>query len=300
MIATIPELIASQSPGVAAAAESAAAAAEPASGLLAVLLLAVIQGLAEFLPISSSGHLVLGRAAMGVKEAGLALDVSLHVGTLAAVVYAYRKDVARLFGEVCRADFRMCAWLIVATIPIGVIGVGVKHLIEEAAQSPRFAAGGLLLTATFLLLGEWKRPRAEEDAGQVDLEGSAYWGHPRWIDAPLLGLAQSIAILPGVSRSGTTISAAFLRGIPAVQAARLSFLMSIPAVSGAAIVELPHVLEEGIAGLPAWMILAAIATAALVGWAALRTLVLVLSKGAFRYFAAYCALLGGLALLLLK
>ena len=269
-----------------------------ATGLVAVLLLAVIQGLAEFLPISSSGHLVLGRAALGVKSAGLSLDVALHLGTLAAVVYAYRRDVRELLAEVLRGDFRMATWLVVATIPIGAVGIGVKDMIAEAAESPRFAAGGLLLTAVFLLLGESRRPRPSPEQDSQSADGP-YWGEVRWIDAVLLGLAQTIAILPGVSRSGTTISAAFLRGIPAVQAARLSFLMSIPAVSGAAIVELPHVLRDGIGDISHWNILAAVLTAALVGWAALRTLVLVLSKGAFRYFAGYCALLGALALALL-
>ncbi|MFT7676204.1 MAG: undecaprenyl-diphosphatase [Planctomycetota bacterium] len=280
----------------------AAAAAEPATGLISVLLLAVIQGLAEFLPISSSGHLVLGRAALDVKEAGLALDVSLHVGTLAAVIYAYRRDVLRLFGDMLKGNFRMFAWLILATIPIGAIGILVKPLIEQAAQSPKFAGCGLLGTALILLLGEWKRPRAQAgESGAIDAlpAGDDYWGSPSWGQALVLGSAQVIAILPGVSRSGTTISTAFALGLAPIQAARLSFLMSLPAVSGAAIVELPHVIEDGIGGIPPTTILLAIGTAALVGWAALRTLVLVLSKGAFRYFAAYCALLGGLALALL-
>lgn len=280
----------------------APAAAEPATGLVSVLLLAVIQGLAEFLPISSSGHLVLGRAALGVKEAGLALDVSLHVGTLAAVIYAYRRDVQRLFADMLRGNFRMFAWLILATIPIGVIGMLVKPLIEQAAQSPKFAACGLLGTAVILLLGESKRPKVAGAAqGTIDAlpEGDDYWGSPSWSQALVLGSAQVIAILPGISRSGSTISTAFALGLAPIQAARLSFLMSLPAVSGAAIVELPHVIEDGIGGIPAGTILLAILTAALVGWAALRTLVLVLSKGALRYFAGYCALLGGLALALL-
>ena len=280
---------------------AAAAAVEPATGLVSVLLLAVIQGLAEFLPISSSGHLVLGRAALGVKEAGLALDVSLHVGTLAAVIYAYRRDVLRLFADMLRGNFRMFAWLILATIPIGAIGILVKPLIEQAAQSPKFAGCGLLVTAVILLLGEWKRPKGV--GGEVAIDalpaGDDYWGKPSWGQALVLGSAQVIAILPGISRSGTTISTAFALGLAPIQAARLSFLMSLPAVSGAAIVELPHVIEHGIGGIPPGTILMAIGTAALVGWAALRTLVLVLSKGAFRYFAAYCALLGGLALTLL-
>ena len=263
-------------------------------GPLTIMLLAVIQGLAEFLPISSSGHLVLGRAALGLQEGGLALDVALHVGTLVAVILAYRKDVIQLFRELLKGRLTMWIWLIVATLPAAVIGLALKDKVEMAATKPLYAAGGLLVTAALLLVGESRRPKAQtEAAGEVDSD--AYWGRLRISDAIVLGFAQALAIFPGISRSGSTISVAFLRGIDSYQAARLSFLMSLPAVSGAAILELPDLFEHGVSGIDTGWILAAMAVSAVVGFAALRTLIWVLSKGAFRYFAGYCVALSCVA-----
>ncbi|MCP5023913.1 MAG: undecaprenyl-diphosphate phosphatase [bacterium] len=259
-----------------------------------MLLLAAIQGLSEFLPVSSSGHLVLGRAALGLQEGGLALDVALHVGTLVAVILAYRKDVAQLFRELLRGRLGMWVWLIVATLPAAVIGLLLRDKVEVAASQPLYAAGGLLVTAALLLVGESKRPKGASDAPASN-DPEAYWGRLRISDAIIMGLAQALAIFPGVSRSGSTISVAFLRGIDSYQAARLSFLMSLPAVSGAAILELPDLFEHGVSGLDTEWILVAMAVSAAVGFTALRTLIWVLSKGAFRYFAGYCVALSCVA-----
>ncbi len=256
-------------------------------GPLTILLLAIIQGLSEFLPISSSGHLVLGRTALGLQEGGLALDVALHVGTLVAVILAYRKDVAQLFRELLQGRMAMWVWLIVATLPAAVVGLTFQSSVAEIASQPLFAATGLLVTAALLIVGESKRPKQTSDTPPSD-DPENYWGRLRISDAIILGFAQALAIVPGVSRSGSTISVAFLRGIDSYQAARLSFLMSLPAVSGAAILELPDLFEHGVSGLDTGWILAAMVLSAAVGFAALRTLIWVLSKGAFRYFAGYC------------
>lgn len=272
---------------------------EGGGGPLTILLLAVIQGLAEFLPISSSGHLVLGRAALGLQEGGLALDVALHVGTLVAVILAYRKDVVQLFRELLQGRMAMWVWLIVATLPAAVIGLAFKDKVELAASQPLIAAGGLLVTAALLLVGESKRPKSAPDA-LASNDPEAYWGRLRISDAIILGFAQALAIIPGISRSGSTISVAFLRGIDSYQAARLSFLMSLPAVSGAAILELPDLFEHGVSGLDTGWILVAMVVSAVVGFAALRTLIWVLSKGAFRYFAGYCVALSCVAFWFLK
>ena len=268
---------------------------EATSGPITVLVLAVLQGLAEFLPISSSGHLVLGRAAMGLKEGGLALDVALHVGTLVAVILAYRTDVWRLFTDLARGRFVMWVWLIVATIPAAVIGLLFKDQFEAASSQVSVAASGLLVTAVLLTIGESRRPkeRGESSGGKSSDEDP--WGRLRISDAIIMGFAQALAIVPGISRSGSTISTAFLRGIDSYQAARLSFLMSLPAISGAAILELPDLFESGVGNISPGWILAAMGLSALVGFLALRTLILVLSKGAFRYFAAYCVVLSGVA-----
>lgn len=265
-----------------------------------VLLLAVLQGITEFLPISSSGHLVLAHVALGAKEeSSLALDVALHVGTLVAVLIAYRADVRALVADVLRGRLRLAIWLVVATIPVGVVGMVARDLIAEAFTSPRVAGGGLVFTACVLLVAERARVLAARSAPQAGAPGpgtEATGREPVLADAFVMGFAQALAILPGVSRSGMTISAGLLRGFSAEQAARYSFLMSIPAITGAAVVTLPDAMEEGLSGIPFGLVVAAVALAALVGWASLRALLLTLARGSFRWFAAYCVALGGAVL----
>jgi len=266
----------------------------------AIFLLAILQGITEFLPISSSGHLVLAHAALGSQEeSSLALDVALHVGTLVAVLIAYRRDVRSIVSDVFKGRFRVLIWLIVATIPIGVVGMLAKDAIAATFLAPRVAGGGLVFTALVLAVAERARVqtgRRAPVAGDVPDEVEGRGREPALADAIIMGLAQALAILPGVSRSGMTISAGLIRGLSTEQAARYSFLMSIPAVMGAAIVTLPDAAAEGFAGVPPGIVLGAVALAALVGWAALRLLLLTLARGAFRWFAVYCALLGGAVL----
>ncbi len=272
-------------------------AMEPALGPVSVLLLAVLQGLAEFLPISSSGHLVLARTALGVKQAGLALDVSLHVGTLGAVIFAYRKDVAQLLGDLTRARWHMWLWLVLGSLPAAAVGFSSREFFRGAAEKPSWAAMGLLGTAIILMAGEWGRRRGGGDETPSPMEGDAAGcGEPRWSDALVLGVAQALALFPGVSRSGSTIAAGLVRGLPTVQAARLSFMLSSPAVTGAALLEVPGALDAGGGGLSVPLLLVGVFVAGLVGWGALRALVLTLSKGAFVWFALYCAVLGASAL----
>lgn len=268
----------------------AAAEADAPPSVWGVFLLAVVQGVTEFLPVSSSGHLALGRAALGLREGGLALDVALHVGTLAAIAIAFRRDIAMLLGDLRRGHLGMWVWLVIATLPVAVVGVAYKDTIEEAGAGTLGAAIGLFVTAGALLAGEFFRRRSERDEGPAR--------PPNLTDAIVMGCAQAVAIWPGVSRSGSTIAAGFARGKDASDAARLSFLMSLPAISGAAVVAIPDALDEGFGGHSPGIVFAAAAVAGLVGFAALKTLLLVLRKGSFPYFAAYCAALGTLALVI--
>lgn len=270
--------------------------APEASHAASVLLLAVIQGLAEFLPISSSGHLVLARVAMSIEEGGMALDVALHVGTLLAVLWAYRADVGNLLAGLLRGEWRFPLWIVAATVPIGIIGVSFEHQIERAFETATVAGVGLLVTAGVLVAGELTRRRfAARRAAGGDARLVTEL-RPAWADALIIGLAQSLAILPGVSRSGMTIAVGMMRGYSPAQAARLSFLMSIPAVTGAAAVSLPDAVSEGFGGLSPALIWSAVALSALVGWGALRTLLLTLARGSFLWFATYCALVGVIVL----
>lgn len=263
-------------------------ASPEATTIGAVLLLAVLQGLTEFLPISSSGHLVIGRELLNVQASGLALDVALHMGTLAAVLWAYRREVGSLITDLLGGRPRMVLWLLLATVPAGVAGLLLRPALERAATSTAVAGGGLLVTACLLIVGERAR-RRQGAAAQEDRGG---YGVPSWGLALLLGLAQALAICPGISRAGTTIAAGLVLGLPIAQAARLSFLMSIPVVCGAGIVELPGALEAGIGDLSNGLVLGAAALAAFVGWGSLRALLLVTARGAFGWFALYCGALG--------
>ncbi len=268
-----------------------------ASDPIAVLLLAVIQGVAEFLPISSSGHLVLGRHLMDVPDMSMAFDVALHVGTLAAVLVAYRKDVRKLLGDVFTGNLKMAIWLVVATIPVGIAGLTLKDYIEEHLRSAQAVGGCLLFTAVILIVAEISRTRRAGASPVAPSEGPER--EPSLRHAVIIGCAQVLALAPGVSRSGTTIAAAMLLGYDGKQAARLSFLMSIPAISGAAIVALPDAMESGFQEGSAGLIAGAVILAALVGFASLKALVLTLSKGSFRWFAGYCAIVGVTAIFFL-
>lgn len=286
-------------PAIQAVAESATAAGPvmgAGDGVVAVFLLAIVQGLAEFLPVSSSGHLVLARIALGLEEAGIALDVALHVGTLLATLWGYREQVLELIRDVLAGRLRFFLWLVLATVPVGIVGAGFSGLLERAFRSQRVAGAGLLFTAVMLLIGERARRRLEAGAPTSEDEGAGR--QPTFRDALAIGCAQVLALCPGVSRSGTTISAGMLRGFRGKDAARLSFMMSIPAILGAAVKELPDAMETGFAGLGAGVVAAAVLLAALVGWLALKGLLVTLARGAFRWFAAYCAIVGAIVLLI--
>ncbi len=249
-------------------------------------LLAVVQGLTEFLPVSSSGHLVLTQAALGVETAPLAVDIALHVGTLLAVVLVYRLALVSLVQDVFRGKVKEALLLGLATFPIGVIGVMFGDQIEHAFGSPRLAAVALLGTAAILTFGEWGRRRGASRASSTDEEEALTVR-----TALLIGAAQCVALLPGISRSGTTIAAGMLLGLSPAYAARVSFLISIPAIAGAAILRLPKLEGElgDSSGALAWAML----VAGVVGWIALRFLLRFLNRGAFVWFAIYCGMLGG-------
>ena len=259
-------------------------------------LLAVVQGLTEFLPISSSGHLVLAEAFLDLAPLGVAFKVALHLGTLVAVLWAYKSVIVIILRDWLSLRLESFWWLIVASIPAGLVGVFFKDQIEALFDDPRFAGLCLLATAAALWAGE--RARARRAAQGAKAEPLPPEQPPSLANALIMGSAQAIAILPGISRSGSTIVAGLVRGIEGERAARWSFLMSVPAIAGAAVLELPQAVETGFEGLSPAVAWGAMALSALVGWASLRVLVVVLARGAFRWFAVYCTLVGGTVLLL--
>jgi undecaprenyl-diphosphatase len=255
------------------------------------LLLGLVQGLTEFLPVSSSGHLVLTRELLGLEPTGLALEVSVHAATLLAVVVVLWREVLglvrgglNLLRGRADEDGRLLLLVALGTIPAVAVGLLLKDEIERAFADPRYAAVGLIFTAV-LLAPTWFRHGGE-----------------RRIDAVLavvIGCAQALAICPGVSRSGSTIAVALLLGAAAPRAFAFSFLLSIPAILGATVLVLPDALGEGAAPGLVGNCLAAALAAFVSGVVALRLLRRVVERGRLAVFAPYCLVVGVLALLLL-
>lgn len=258
---------------------------------LQAVILGIVQGLTEFLPVSSSGHLVLAQALFGesfeFKDMAVAFDLALHVGTLLPVLYFYRADIgtmlARLFA---RDSFQHGAtgwaadpsrWLalmvVLATIPTGLIGVFAKDHFEALFHSPRAVSVALFVTGALLLSTRWL---GRGDHARRNLTIGI---------ALAIGLAQGLAITPGISRSGTTIAVALLFGLDRELAARFSFLLSIPAILGAAVL----IAKDGIvlppgAGLALGL---GFVAAMLVGYLALVMLVALVRRGGLHHFVLY-------------
>lgn len=260
---------------------------------LSMLILAVVQGLTEFLPVSSSGHLALGQMLLRMGEGGLMEDVVLHMGTLLAVVVFYRAVLARLVrgtlgtevGEIDGLSARQYVGLVVlGNVPAVVVGFTLKDRIEELFTSPWavFAA----MAATAVVLWSTRRRRRGEDGPGVRT-------------ALLIGLAQSVAILPGASRSGWTIAVALWLGVRPEAAARFSFLLSIPAICGAMVLQL---FDHEEITTPVGALVLGFVVAALVGLFALRWLVALVRRMELHRFAVYLGVLvvTGVTLLLLR
>ena len=249
-------------------------------------LLGLVQGFAEFLPISSKGHLVLTKALLGVSTPGVLVEVLLHVATLVAVVIAYRAELGRLLSGTVRRDgpsLRYVGLLAIATIPAGVVGVLFHRAIERSFQS--LLITGIDFLVTGFILWSTRRPAPTGEPQQLSI--------PR---AAGIGLAQALAILPGISRSGSTVAAGIWAGVEPVRAAEFSFLMAGPVIAGAAALEAPH-LSEAATAVGTGPLLVSFVTALVSGIVAIRLLVLVLRRRNFYQFAPYCWSVGALTLL---
>lgn len=255
------------------------------------VLLGVLQGLTEFLPVSSSGHLVLAKELMGLALPGLTLEIMLHVGTALAVVVFLRREIARLITAVLRWDssspaFREALMLVVASIPAAFVGVFLGDIIENQMASPRLAAVMLLVTAVILILG----PRNLRGTATAPVLGGAL----------LIGLAQAFAVLPGISRSGSTVVAGLRAGLKREAAARFALLLSLPVIFGSAAVDAIGLMRGGVQSLPAGPLLAGVACSFVAGLLAINVLIAAVRRAALSWFGGYCALAGLLALLFLR
>lgn len=244
---------------------------------LSAIILGIVQGFTEFLPVSSSGHLVLGQALLGISLPGITFEITVHLATLCAVLWVYRGRVASLAAGAVRGD--RASWtyigiLALASVPAGLVGWLARDWFESAFGRPVVAAALLLVTGFLVYSVRFTASRANDPA-------------PSAAQATWIGIAQAAAILPGISRSGATVAVGAWRGVQAVAVAEFSFLMSVPAILGAGVL----LLGDGgkVAGGPESVALAAGFAAALVaGVAAIRLFVRMLEAGAFHRFAWYC------------
>ena len=267
--------------------------------------LGMLQGATEFLPISSSGHLVLARAVLGTGEVPLLFDVLLHVATLAAVCVVFRRRLRALAGALpdlvraaerrrgAAADRRMLLLLVLASVATAAIGLTLDRL--GVPREPRFAAAMLLVTAAALVAARVLR-------GQAPAAAAAGW-QPGWRWALAVGIAQGVAVLPGISRAGATIATAVIAGADRETAAEFSFLAAIPAIVGALLLTLRDVpalaggttAGAGVGGA----LVAGMVASFLVGWLALTLLLQIVRSGRLHLFAFYLVPVGVLGLLLL-
>lgn len=262
--------------------------------LLEALILGLVQGLTEFLPVSSSGHLALGQALLGVESGGGALfEVVVHVATALAIVTVYRSEFGKLLVAVPRSlnpsglglryvtdpDVRMVWWLLASAVPAGVIGILFKDEVEGLFEQPRVVGGLLVLTGLWLLL-LW-RFRGGDRPMSLRI-------------ALIMGLVQAGAILPGISRSGATIGAGLLAGGRREEVGRFAFLMALIPIGGAALLKARDLGQEGSPSTLA--LLVGFAAAFVSGVFALKVLLAFVARGGLWLFAPYCLLAGALAI----
>lgn len=297
-------------------------------------MLGIVQGLTEFVPVSSSGHLVLVPYVAGWQPPGLAFDVALHLGTAGAIMLYFRRELAAMAGGILRGGAtpdgrlyrRLALLLAAASVPVAVVGLLFKDFFEETFATPPVAAALLFATAAILVGGErWRARRvrraragaaatggARQRGAAVPPAGGAetpsglpLGGDPedaagRTLDrvglreALLVGAAQCLALFPGVSRSGATIMAGVGAGLTRQAATRFSFLLALPALAGASVLSLPDLAEPGIFG--GWEIAGGVLAAFVSSYLAIAFLVALVSRQRLSVFAAYCAVAGTVGL----
>lgn len=259
------------------------------------IILGIVQGLTEFLPVSSSGHLVYAERLLNIHRGDLVFEVMVHLGTLVAVLIYFRKQLTWMLTslpglftsnktEEQKSGLAMIWWLILGTIPATIFGLAMKDYIELAFSSPRWTGGEFIVTGLVLIATIWAVERGRKlHTGNV----------------LIIGVAQAISIMPAISRSGSTIAAGMFCGIDKEKAAEFSFLLSIPAIGGAAILEIPAMLKLLPTASILWTYLIGTLISGIVGYFSIAFLLSIIKKGKFFYFGLYCILIGILGLLFL-
>ena len=280
------------------------------------VFLGIIQGITEFLPVSSSGHLSILRNLFGIRtDGGLLFDVMVHLGTVIAICVVFRRDVLRMIGETIRmvSDIwangsvlihnkkekdarrykkilhnnyrRFVVMVLCATIPTAVIGYAARDLVTLASDSLLAPGIGLILTAVFLIIAD-----VSENGKKIPKDIS-------FTNSFLIGIAQGISTLPGLSRSGTTIAACLISGYDRKFAVKYSFIMAIPAILGAACMEIGQAFSGSVSLSQFFIYLAGAVTAGVVGYFSCRKMLTIVRKKKFRGFAVYCLILGSISII---
>lgn len=273
--------------------------------IIQAIILGIVQGLAEFLPVSSSGHLAIIQNLFGIEmETGLLFDVLLHIGTLAAIFVVFWRDIVKLviefFGII--GDFfrrfkdpdvivlssayrRFVLLILVSTIPTGIIGYFGRDFVAYASTTLLIPGIGLIITSILLFICD------RIGDGRKGIKKITY------LNAFEIGMAQGVATLPGISRSGTTIAACLILGIKKETAVKYSFIMSIPAVLGAALLEIKDVAGASIEAGTVVAYVIGMVVSAIVGYFAIRVMINVVRRKRYVYFSAYCLVIGLIAII---
>jgi len=259
------------------------------------ILMGLLQGLTEYLPVSSSGHLAIAAALFGVDgESSLMFTIAVHVATVLSTLVILWHEIVWIFKGLFRwngslnAEQRYALAIVVSMIPVGIVGVFFKDYVEEIFGAGLLVVGCcLLVTAALLIFSYYARPRQKEN---ISLR-----------DAFIIGLAQAIAVLPGVSRSGSTIATGLMLGNKKETLAQFSFLMVIPPILGEALLDVMKMMKGGAeavtAGIGTWPLVAGFLAAFISGCLACKWMIGIVRKGKLIYFGIYCAIVGALVIL---
>ena len=255
---------------------------------LQAFILGLIQGLTEYLPVSSSGHLTIVSNLFGINgEENLAFTVAVHVATVLSTLVIFWKQIVWLFKDLFKFQWnegtRYVACIVVSMIPVGIVGVFFKDYVEDIFGSGLLVVGSMLLLTAFLLaFSYYAHPRQKENIG--------------FFDALVIGIAQACAVMPGLSRSGSTIATGLILGNKKESLAQFSFLMVIPPILGEALLDVMKASKEGLSAvagdISATSLIVGFITAFIFGCLACKWMVDIVKKGKLIYFAVYCAIVG--------
>ncbi len=276
--------------------------------LIEAFILGVLQGITEFLPISSSGHLALAKQFLGSDvETGITFEVVVHFGTLVSIIYYYRGELSELIKEGVnflaqpsvnkdRPQVQFLGYVLVSMIPAFLVGFTLKDQVESIFSNPVLVSAMLLVTGVLLFSTKFTQTNV------MTVDGSdhqkANFGNLGVKKSFFIGLAQAFAMIPGISRSGSTITTAIWLGVDRDTAANFSFIMVIPVIGGAMLLQMIELFELGVADAQIQVLLMGFISSAISGFFALKYLILILKKSGFYLFAFYCWALGLLGFVL--